>query len=68
MYHASVAALTVTPNQECVVDFSTHMQDLKDVTCDIHYENYRAETISKQMAVSHKERGYVTLNMVEWEG
>ena len=35
---------------------STHMQDLKDVTCDIHYENYRAEHISEQMGTQHKER------------
>ncbi|XP_031556865.1 septin-2-like [Actinia tenebrosa] len=26
----------------------THMQDLKDVTQDIHYENYRAERLSRE--------------------
>lgn len=36
---------------------STHMQDLKDVTCDVHYENYRAEHISEQMSSSQRERG-----------
>ncbi|XP_053375514.1 septin-5-like isoform X2 [Mercenaria mercenaria] len=36
---------------------STHMQDLKDVTCDVHYENYRAEHISEQMTTTQRERG-----------
>ncbi|XP_013416530.1 septin-2 isoform X4 [Lingula anatina] len=27
---------------------STHMQDLKDVTQDVHYENYRAQHISEE--------------------
>ncbi|XP_052801183.1 septin-2-like isoform X2 [Mya arenaria] len=35
---------------------STHMQDLKDVTCDIHYENYRAEQILELMSLSQRER------------
>ena len=35
---------------------STHMQDLKDVTCDIHYENYRAEHISEQMGTQRRDR------------
>ena len=26
----------------------THMQDLKDVTQEVHYENYRAERLSQQ--------------------
>lgn len=26
--------------------FSTHMQDLKEVTQDVHYENYRANCLS----------------------
>lgn len=25
----------------------SHMHDLKDVTCDIHYENYRAQCIQE---------------------
>lgn len=32
---------------------STHMQDMKEVTQDIHYENFRAQCIS-QMQVSVK--------------
>lgn len=36
---------------------STHMQDLKDVTSDVHYENFRASYIQESMAGQHKERG-----------
>ncbi|KAK3609330.1 hypothetical protein CHS0354_024872 [Potamilus streckersoni] len=36
---------------------STHMQDLKDVTADVHYENYRAQHIASEMSHAHKERG-----------
>lgn len=25
----------------------SHMHDLKDVTCDVHYENYRAQCIQE---------------------
>lgn len=34
---------------------STHMQDLKDVTQDVHYENFRAQCISQisQQAIDH---------------
>ncbi|CAH1377444.1 unnamed protein product [Tenebrio molitor] len=35
---------------------STHMQDLKDVTEDVHYENYRAQCIS-QISQHARERG-----------
>lgn len=35
---------------------STHMQDLKDVTADSHYENYRAMHIRTQMNGTQKER------------
>lgn len=35
---------------------STHMQDLKDITSDIHYENYRAEHLAEQMKQSTRER------------
>lgn len=34
---------------------STHMQDLKEVTQDVHYETFRARCIS-QMHVALKER------------
>ena len=30
-----------------IVFFRTHMQDLKDVTQEVHYENYRAERLSR---------------------
>jgi len=35
---------------------STHMQDLKDITRDIHYENFRAKYIKEQMTKQQKER------------
>lgn len=38
---------------------STHMQDLKDTTQDVHYENFRAQCISQisQHALALRERG-----------
>lgn len=33
------------------------MQDLKDVTEDVHYENFRAQCIS-QISQHARERGY----------
>ncbi|XP_070204669.1 septin-2-like isoform X1 [Littorina saxatilis] len=35
---------------------STHMQDLKDVTADVHYENFRASYIQGSMAEQQRER------------
>ncbi|XP_033747625.1 septin-2-like isoform X1 [Pecten maximus] len=35
---------------------STHMQDLKDITADLHYENYRAEHLAEEMKSSQRER------------
>ncbi|XP_048732808.1 septin-2 isoform X2 [Ostrea edulis] len=35
---------------------STHMQDLKEVTSDVHYENYRKQHITQQRDRSTKER------------
>ncbi|KAF2346228.1 Septin-type guanine nucleotide-binding (G) domain, partial [Trinorchestia longiramus] len=35
---------------------STHMQDMKEVTQDIHYENFRAQCISQMHQVALKER------------
>ncbi|KAK3792389.1 hypothetical protein RRG08_045933 [Elysia crispata] len=35
---------------------STHMQDLKDVTSDVHYENYRAAHIRTQLGSATRER------------
>ncbi|KAK3084955.1 hypothetical protein FSP39_022047 [Pinctada imbricata] len=34
----------------------THMQDLKDLTSDIHYENYRAEHIAKESEKVNRSR------------
>lgn len=46
----------------------THMHDLKDVTCDVHYENYRAQCIQQMTRwVPHFAwglQGYLTL----WSG
>ncbi|XP_064460849.1 septin-2-like isoform X2 [Ornithodoros turicata] len=36
---------------------STHMQDLKEVTRDVHYENYRAQYIQKISQQAAHERG-----------
>lgn len=36
---------------------STHMQDLKDTTQDVHYENFRAACISQIAQQGLKERG-----------
>ncbi|KAF2882060.1 hypothetical protein ILUMI_24108 [Ignelater luminosus] len=36
---------------------STHMQDLKDVTEDVHYENFRAQCISQISQHALRERG-----------
>ncbi|KAI0223131.1 Septin-4 [Lamellibrachia satsuma] len=35
---------------------STHMQDLKDMTRDVHYENYRAQYIKEHLISGHRER------------
>lgn len=51
--HSAVVASTVENQAHC--DFvklrnmliRTHMHDLKDVTCDVHYENYRAQCIQQ---------------------
>nr|QQY02497.1 septin-5 [Cryptocotyle lingua] len=34
----------------------THMQDLKDMTLDVHYENYRAKYITERMSKRHSDR------------
>ncbi|KAL1478589.1 hypothetical protein MTO96_034975 [Rhipicephalus appendiculatus] len=39
---------------------STHMQDLKEVTRDVHYENYRAQYIQKISQQAARERGVST--------
>lgn len=35
---------------------STHMQDLKDVTRDVHYENFRARYITEKLRRDQRER------------
>lgn len=34
----------------------SHMHDLKDVTCDVHYENYRAQCIQEMTRYLWRER------------
>ncbi|XP_018648879.1 putative septin [Schistosoma mansoni] len=34
----------------------THMQDLKDMTLDVHYENYRAKYITERMSKRQSDR------------
>ena len=41
------------------------MQDLKDVTRDVHYENYRARHIQQQLVHSQKERKSVITASIE---
>jgi len=36
---------------------STHMPDLKEVTEDVHYENFRTQLISKISQQAFKDRG-----------
>ena len=43
------------------------MQDLKDVTADVHYENYRANYLADQMKNTNKERKWVEL-LFGWGG
>ena len=40
---------------------STHMQDLKDVTQDVHYENFRAQCISQISQQAIRERRYLRM-------
>ncbi|CAH8479785.1 unnamed protein product [Heterobilharzia americana] len=50
----------------------THMQDLKDMTLDIHYENYRAKYITERMSKRQSDRregaGTGALARLEKEG
>lgn len=34
-----------------MLTFSTHMQDLQEVTQEVHYENYRSERLAKGVPV-----------------
>lgn len=65
----SVSALLFTVENSAHCDFvklrnmlvRTHMQDLKDVTRETHYENYRAQCIQSmtRMVVKERNRKYV---------
>lgn len=46
----------------------THMQDLKDVTQEIHYENYRAQCIQNmtRMVVQERKRRWVSVYDTVW--
>lgn len=46
---------------------STHMQDLKDVTEDVHYENFRAQCISQISQHALRERGKLKRDSVPYE-
>lgn len=37
----------------------THMHDLKDVTCDVHYENYRAHCIQQMTRCAALTRTWI---------
>lgn len=46
---------------------STHMQDLKDVTRDVHYENYRAQYITKTMRETNVDRSSAVVTRAAFE-
>ena len=41
----------------------THMHDLKDITQDVHYENFRAQCISQISKEAIRERRYNTFKL-----
>ena len=43
------------------------MQDLKDVTADVHYENFRASYIQESMAGQQKERRWDTITIFHFK-
>ena len=43
------------------------MQDLKDVTADVHYENFRASYIQESMAGQQKERRWDTFTIFHFK-
>lgn len=46
--------------------FSTHMQDLQEVTQEVHYENYRSERLAKGAPVPPRRQTYVcSCNILE---
>lgn len=48
----------------------THMQDLKDVTRETHYENYRAQCIQSmtRLVVKERNRKYGQRPGRSWQG
>lgn len=48
--------------------FSTHMQDLQEVTQEVHYENYRSERLAKGIPVpkrtTYDSYSFIVLNMI----
>ncbi|XP_046385027.1 septin-1 [Ischnura elegans] len=46
----------------------THMQDLQEVTQEVHYENYRSERLAKGAAVPKRQTVATPLNAVEEKG
>lgn len=48
----------------------THMQDLKDVTRETHYENYRAQCIQSmtRLVVKERNRKYGQRPGQSWQG
>lgn len=48
----------------------THMQDLKDVTRETHYENYRAQCIQSmtRLVVKERNRKYDQKPGLSWPG
>lgn len=38
--------------------YSTHMQDLQEVTQEVHYENYRSERLAKSVKKNTSSNGH----------
>ena len=53
--HSTIALTFFDRFADFSFHFRTHMQDLKDVTRDVHYENYRLQRIQ-----SDQEAGITT--------
>ena len=51
-------------NQFKFVAFSTHMQDLQEVTQETHYENFRAEKLANGGGSSKPRSGLVFLILI----
>jgi septin 2 len=51
---ASWTPINCFPILFSLANHSTHMQDLQEVTQDVHYENYRSERLAKGVAANRK--------------